>query len=1036
MTTTTTTTMTEATGSGSEPELATFDRYRRDVPTSADANGDDGSGPLLDALGRAIAGRTTRVAIRGTSGTGRTRLIERARDAATQRSMRVLATHGRSVDADMPYAALLTLLHPVADRLGELPTAERDSLLAAIDLRDADVAVRAARTGLWRLLTRLSEERPLLVAVDDSDQIDAATLDVMSFALGRMDSQAIAVLVAVDGRHPGNPLEAIGDELVVLDGLDLEAVVAAVRDAVAVTDWVARRMASFAGGNSTVAIELVRSLSPDQRSGRVACPAVPTAPTELAIALAPELDRMTAAVRTAIAVLAADTTADAGVVRSAMRVLGLGDDAVAELERIGAVTITGTTVRARTPMLGVVAYDRLGAGERRTIHHALAAQMTAPEHALARAWQLTGGSDGPNDQVAAAMSAVGTAAARHGNLRRAAIAHQRAADFAESGPTRAAAVARALACWTAIGDPVPMRRLLAEGGDDDTTTHIARSAAVRWLDGDGAAVAELRRGAQRATDAERPLLDALFADAAMEAGRGRDALEVAARVAATQPSGAARDLAVALLVLGGRAAPADLGPLEPESGDVAREVVRARAIVRRAQAHLRFGDARSAELELGATTDGGPLLWDPAERTALRGRLVAFQGHPVTARQLLVTAIDELPQGAAIPRAVLGNALAEVTFLLGDGEAAMELLDELVPTFHRHAMARREASAQTTIGRIAWSVGETDVAVACLERARRIDPFAPGRRSRRPAHLTRSGRGRPRLAGPRRPPRPRRPGTDRHPAGPCQRGERRQRVHDAGGGSAGRSARGAGGRADDRPRRVAPPPRPLVRPLPGRRAGGAAADPGRGQGLDRSSGSPRTAGRPGQRRRAAGTGAPDRRRAPCRPRRQQGVDEQGGGRRALRQRQDHRLAPAAHLPEAVRAVTRRAGGPRQHRHERRLGRRFGAADRESARRPALIVPVRSTSKQQEGKCDSESTSEPRGPPLPSTPQQGAKRSSWPHIRSPRRPSWPAPMARSSSATPPSGAWRPIRPPVPASSSGASATARRTCCRGSRTAPRR
>lgn len=715
----TTTTMPAAT------ELPTFDRYRSDRPTSLDAPSSDVSASLLGALGRAIAGRTTRVAIRGASGTGRTQLIEQVRTAATRRSMRVLATHGRTVDTDVPYAALLTLLHPVADRLGELPAAERDSLLAAIDLRDADVAVRAARTGLWRLLTRLSEERPLLVAVDDSDQIDGATLDVMAFALGRMDSQAIALLVAVDGRRTDNPLEAIGDELVVLDGMDHEAVVAAVHDAVSATDWVARRMASFAGGNSTVAIQLVRSLSPDQRSGRVACPAVPTPPTELASALGPELDRMSAAARTAIAVVAADTTADIGVVRAAMRDIGLGDDPVAELERIDAVTVTGTTLRARTPMLGVVGYDRLSAAERRTIHHALAAHMTAPEHALARAWQLTGGSDGPNDQVAAAMSAVGTAAARHGNLRRAAIAHQRAADFAESGLTRATAAARALACWTAIGDPVPMRRLLAEGGNDDTTTHIARSAAVRWLDGDGTAVAELRRGAQRATDAERPLLDALFADAAMEAGRGRDALEVAARVAATQPTGAARDLAVALLVLGGRAAPADLGTLEPESGDVAHEVVRARAIVRRAQAHLRFGDARSAELELGATTDGGPLLWDPAERTALRGRLVAAQGHPVTARQLLVTAIDELPQGAVIPRAVLGNALAEVTFLLGDGEAAMELLDELVPTFHRHAMARREASAQTTIGRIAWSVGETDVAVACLERARRIDPFAP-----------------------------------------------------------------------------------------------------------------------------------------------------------------------------------------------------------------------------------------------------------------------------------------------------------------------
>ena len=149
----------------------------------------------------------------------------------------------------MPYAALLTLLHPVADRLGELPTAERESLLAAIDLRDADVDVRAARTGLWRLLTRLSEERPLLVTVDDSDEIDPPASTSMSFALGRMDSQAIAVWWPSTGGHPGNPLVAIGDELVVLDGLDHRgAGAAAVRDAVPATDWVVRRMASFAGG--------------------------------------------------------------------------------------------------------------------------------------------------------------------------------------------------------------------------------------------------------------------------------------------------------------------------------------------------------------------------------------------------------------------------------------------------------------------------------------------------------------------------------------------------------------------------------------------------------------------------------------------------------------------------------------------------------------------------------------------------------------------------------------------------------------------
>ena len=48
------------------------------------------------------------------------------------------------------------------------------------------------------------------------------------------------------------------------------------------------------------------------------------------------------------------------------------------------------------------------------------------------------------------------------------------------------------------------------------------------------------------------------------------------------------------------------------------------------------------------------------------------------------------------------------------------------PIFHRHRDGpSRGVGARLTIGRIAWSVGEIDVAVPCLERARRIDPFAP-----------------------------------------------------------------------------------------------------------------------------------------------------------------------------------------------------------------------------------------------------------------------------------------------------------------------
>ncbi len=715
---------TPSTTTSREPDEAPpFDRFVDDGPATP-AGCADGN-VISTALERALAGRTTRVTICGATGTGRTRVIEEARADAVRRGMRVLATHGRAADADVPYGALMTLLHPVADRIGDLPTCERESLQAAIELREQDVDERAARTGLWRLLTRLSEDRPLLITADDSDDMDPASLTVLAFALGRMDSQAVAALTAASGHSTSNPLVTIGDELLVLDGLDVETLAAAVQAAVPATDWVVRRMASFAGGNSAVAIELVRSLSPDQRAGRAACPNVPAPPAHVALAAAPLLEALSAETRTALAVIAADTSDDVAVVRGALHMLGQSGDALAELERAGLVSIAGASLRVRRPMLEVVAYDRLDPSGRRSVHRALAASMSGPQHEPARAWQLAGGSDGPDANVALAMTAVARTSADRGNLRRAAVAYQRAADFADGHDDRVRSLVRSLACWTALGDPGGMRQLMTDGTDGGATIHMARSAAVRWLDGDAAAVAELRTAAPLATSGQRALLDALFADAAFACGHAREAMETARRVVRGWSRGVARNLADALLVLGGQLAPSAMAPLEVAGDDDAAEIVRSRAVLRHAEAHLRFGDGDAAERVLSDAGEPGPLLWDPAERTALRARLMAAQGHPAAARQLVRAAIEALPASASIARAVLRAALAEAQFLLGDGEQAMTDLDDIAPVFHAAAMARLEASSRLTVGRIAWSVGEVDVAVSCMERARRVDPLAP-----------------------------------------------------------------------------------------------------------------------------------------------------------------------------------------------------------------------------------------------------------------------------------------------------------------------
>jgi ATP/maltotriose-dependent transcriptional regulator MalT len=252
------------------------------------------------------------------------------------------------------------------------------------------------------------------------------------------------------------------------------------------------------------------------------------------------------------------------------------------------------------------------------------------------------------------------------------------------------------------------------------------------LEGDAAGVAELRKAAPRATGRERALLDALFADAAFASGHAKEAKDAAYRVMQGGASGVARNLAEAVLVLAGEAAPTHLTPLVADTAgpagdrDEGEAVVRSRAMLRHAEAHLLYGDVDAAEALLGAPGElDGRLPWDAVGRTRLRAQIALRQGRLTSARQLLVKALGALPPAAAMARAVLREPLAETLFGLGEHESAMAILDELVPVFQRAGMARMEAAARITVGRLAWSVGEHDVAAACLERARRVDPFAP-----------------------------------------------------------------------------------------------------------------------------------------------------------------------------------------------------------------------------------------------------------------------------------------------------------------------
>ena len=67
---------------------------------------------------------------------------------------------------------------------------------------EIDADDRAVSAAFLAALRRLAGERPLCLAVDDVQWLDAASLAALSYALARLDGEPVAALLAVRGEVP------------------------------------------------------------------------------------------------------------------------------------------------------------------------------------------------------------------------------------------------------------------------------------------------------------------------------------------------------------------------------------------------------------------------------------------------------------------------------------------------------------------------------------------------------------------------------------------------------------------------------------------------------------------------------------------------------------------------------------------------------------------------------------------------------------------------------------------------------------------
>ncbi len=366
---------------------------------------------------RGIRASSAALAVRGEAGAGKSTLWRAGIEEAAAAGHRVLRSEPSASETDLPFAGLSDLLADVLPLVvAQIPGPQREALEIALLLRTAgDQPPTAHAVGLAVLaaLRGCLAEGPVLVAIDDVQWLDEASRDALGFALRRIPSQPLSLLVAARTEAVADPLTAgapppphgwrellaalPASEVIDLVPLDLWQVQNLLPRTVTAAQ--ARLVARQSRGNPFWAKEILASLG----SAESQVPA-------LARTLTDRLSRsLSADAATALAVVGA--AGRIGLPEALAVLEPLTDGAGAALD---AAVLAGVVVEAEGrlsaahPLIGAAAVESLPPGRRAQLHRRLADASANPErHAHFAALAAGPGSD---RAVAEALDAAAAAA--------------------------------------------------------------------------------------------------------------------------------------------------------------------------------------------------------------------------------------------------------------------------------------------------------------------------------------------------------------------------------------------------------------------------------------------------------------------------------------------------------------------------------------------------------------------------------------------------------------------------------------------------
>jgi len=385
----------------------------------------------------ARGGTAGSVVVHGEPGMGKSALL--AEVLSTASDVRVLRTQGLESESPLAFAALHRLLRPVLGLLERLPEPQAHALGVAFGHEVGRVDPFLVAVATLSMLTEAAEEQPVVCVIDDAHWLDSASTDALLFATRRLQADRVAMVFAA--RDTDNRTFAPdGVASLRLEGLDAASVRALLADnaAVEVAAEVTDRLLAETSGNPLALVELPTGLSDAQLDGTAPLPSQLMLTAGVERVFLDRSRRLSAAAQALMLVAVADDTGQLATIHRAAAALGVPQDAFAEAERSGLLTISGDTVAVRHPLVRSAVYQAAADLERRRAHHALADALDGLEDSDRATWHRAAATGGPDEGLAAALDQVGARAERRGGYRAAADAYERAADLTADPLAKAA----------------------------------------------------------------------------------------------------------------------------------------------------------------------------------------------------------------------------------------------------------------------------------------------------------------------------------------------------------------------------------------------------------------------------------------------------------------------------------------------------------------------------------------------------------------------------------------------------------------------